>query len=96
MRLINADKIYPDVRTQNGVLAISQGQLACAEKVNAVLIPNDATNGDVLKAVFPYCKTRSENTPTSFMEFTLDGVVGYAIEKSWWNAKYRAEEGNKE
>jgi len=51
-------------------------------------IPGDATNGDVIKMVFPSCKTRSENTPSDFMEFTLDGVVGYAIEKSWWNALY--------
>lgn len=49
------------------------------------------TNGDVIKTLFPFCKTRSENTPTNFMEFTLDGVVGYAIEKSWWNASYKAE-----
>ena len=60
-------------------------------EVNAIQIPSDATNGDVIKIIFPFCKTRSENTPTSFMEFTLDGVVGYSIEKSWWNAPYKTE-----
>ena len=33
MRLIDADKIHPDVRTQRGALAISQGQLAYAPTV---------------------------------------------------------------
>ena len=50
------------------------------------------TNGEVIKTLFPSCKTRHENTPMdNFMEFTLDGIVGYAIEKSWWNAPYKAE-----
>jgi len=61
-----------------------------------IRVKNNATNGDVIKALFPSCKTRSENTPTNFMEFTLDGVVGYAIEKSWWNAPYKAESEDKE
>lgn len=52
MRLIDADKIHPDVRTQRGGLAISQGQLAYAEKVNAILIPENATNGDVFLNTF--------------------------------------------
>ena len=33
MRLIDADKIHPDVRTQRGALAISQGQIAYAPTV---------------------------------------------------------------
>lgn len=50
------------------------------------------TNGEVIQALFPSCKTRHENTPMdNFMEFTLDGIVGYAIEKSWWNAQYKTE-----
>lgn len=50
------------------------------------------TNGEVIKTLFPSCKTRRENTSMdNFMEFTLDGLVGYAIEKSWWNAPYKAE-----
>ena len=39
MRLIDADKIHPDVRTKRGGLAISQGQLAYAPTVEA--IPKD-------------------------------------------------------
>lgn len=35
-RLIDADKIYPDVLTKREALAISQGQLACAPTVEAI------------------------------------------------------------
>ena len=35
-RLIDADKIYPDVMTKRGALAISQGQLAYADTVEAI------------------------------------------------------------
>ncbi len=36
MRLIDADKLHPDVMTKRGALAISQGQLAYAPTINAV------------------------------------------------------------
>ena len=62
----------------------------------SINIPKDVTNGAVIKMVFPSCKTRNENTPSAFMEFTLDGVVGYAIEKSWWNTLYKADIESKE
>ena len=38
MRLIDADKINPDIRTQKGMLGISQGQLAYAPTVSAIPI----------------------------------------------------------
>lgn len=54
-------------------------------------IPKNATNGNVIKMLFPSCETRNENAPSSFMNFTLDGVVSYEIEKSWWNTLYKTE-----
>ena len=33
MRLVDADKLYPDCMTKNGTLAISQGQIANAPTV---------------------------------------------------------------
>ncbi len=39
MRLINADKLFPDVMKVDGSMAISQGQLAHAHTVEA--IPKD-------------------------------------------------------
>ena len=76
MRLIDADKIHPDVRTQRGGLAISQGQLAYAEKVNAILIPEDATNGDVIKAMFPQY---------------YQNILSYLDNTRWWDSPYKKE-----
>jgi len=74
MRLINADKIHPDVMTQRGALAISQGQLAYAETVNAILIPKGATNGEIIQSLFP----------------NIDKAFSNIIDLNlWWNAKYK-------
>jgi hypothetical protein len=76
MRLINADKIYPDVMTQHGALAISQGQLAYAETVNAISIPKGATNGEIIQELFP----------------NIDKAFSNVIDLNlWWNAPYKAE-----
>ena len=84
MRLINADKIYPDVRTQHGALAISQGQLAYAETVNAILIPDNATNGDVIKAMFP-------NIEEQMIDLVMRcGTSVMSIGNDvWWNSPYQ-------
>ena len=57
-------------------------------KVNAIRIPQNATNGDVLKAVFPngtevkgQIKIYYSFFPFGKMEFSLD----------WWNAPYKVE-----
>lgn len=49
------------------------------------------TNGDIIRALFPACRIKDTNEDSYFMEFTLDGVVSYAIEKGWWNALYNGE-----
>lgn len=61
--------------------------------VNAIIIPEGATNGDMIKAMFPN---------TTFYDDTLD--YGYVYDevrcaenymmtysKSWWNAPYKKE-----
>lgn len=88
MRLINADKIHPDVRTQHGALAISQGQLAYAETVNAIPISEDATNGDVIKAMFPNTNIEYWAEYSTYnVEFPNDNDVKH-FSYDWWNAKY--------
>lgn len=83
MRLINADKIHPDVRTQRGALAISQGQLAYAETINAIVIPNNATNGDVMYKTFGICLDDFKKT-----------WGGGELTDAWWNSLY--QKGGKE
>lgn len=58
-------------------------------------ISEGATNGEVLQSLFPSIKVR-EKTDTSFIEYTLDGLVGTMAEKKWWNALYKIPKGIKE
>ena len=63
---------------------------------NATPIPDNATNGDVIKAMFP-------NTEVDDYDYGKDPVIDvYGIDdteyitlrKAWWNAPY--QKGNKE
>ncbi len=59
---------------------------------NGTPIPDNATNGDVIKAMFPNTQTRENDS--DFIEYTLDGIVGTCVEKNWWNSPY--QKGGKE
>lgn len=56
-----------------------------APTINAIPIPENATNGDVIKAMFPtakfYCAERLQTAgmPRRNADFDVD----------WWNAKYK-------
>ena len=50
-------------------------------------IPNHATNGDVIKAIFPNTQIRENNS--NFITYTLDGIIGTCVEKTWWNRPYK-------
>lgn len=50
---------------------------------NGTPLPQNATNGDVIKAVFP-----NEH----FMEMYAYVACGFTLfDKNWWNAPYKAE-----
>lgn len=53
-------------------------------------IPDNATNGDVIKVVFPNTESRlDENTGIMLVKW-VDGTVK-TFKENWWNAPYRAE-----
>lgn len=62
-----------------------------APTINAISIPEDATNGDVIKAVFPNIE-REDNYGDADV-YLLNGKSAYTPKliafKSWWNAKYK-------
>lgn len=72
-----------------------QGTIASAI-ANGTLIPDNATNGDVIKAMFP-------NTEVDDYDYGEDPVIDVygiddteyiTIRKAWWNAPY--QKGGKE
>lgn len=53
-----------------------------------ILIPKNATKGEVLKLVFPQLETKGGG---AFITFTLDGIVGSTVERMWWDSPYKVE-----
>ena len=53
---------------------------------NAIIVPENATNGEVLKMIFPKLEIRDRGG--DFITYTLNGVGG-DIERKWWNAPYK-------
>ncbi len=55
MRLIDADTLTPDTEWddyEDGFVSYSQRQIDNALTVNAVCLPDNATNGDIIKVLF--------------------------------------------
>ena len=54
---------------------------------NGIQIPDNATNGDVIKALFPSERDEHSMTPIHLMYDGLDFVKEFRRE--WWNAPYK-------
>lgn len=61
---------------------------SCAE-IKVIPIPPRATNGDMIKALFPNCEIMATDDKFYYME--LDSYIPVPIYKNWWNAPYRKE-----
>lgn len=81
MRLIDADKLYFDCTTIWGYPTVGKSQIENAPTISAVPIPEGATNGDVLKALFP---------KKEWLQVMAVCERDKDI-KGWWNAPYKTE-----
>ena len=69
------------------VLSGGQNNTFCIEENNTQI-----SNGQMLMKTFPDIQVRGEiNCDSDFIEISLDGVVGWALSKQWWNAPYKVE-----
>lgn len=57
------------------------------EKVNAVIIPDNPTNGDMIKALFD-CKLEDEFS-ISYLFKIENNRYCTQFDKKWWNAPYK-------
>jgi len=60
------------------------------KKVDAILIPDNATNGDVIRAIFPQWDLREEIG----YEYKLFGETHKfegLVDEDWWNSQYKKE-----
>ena len=75
------------------ILSVTEFADKCREcGKNYVKIPDNATNGDVIKAIFPQWKLM-ENTFEEMVLFDIPMKDGYlehnACSREWWNAPYQ-------
>lgn len=70
-----------------------------SQNVLTIPIPTNATNGDVIKAMFPNIDfTEMAFTVHASTKVTSNGVKGgisYDFWKEWWDAPYKAESEDK-
>lgn len=64
--------------------------------IQAIPISDNATNGDVMKVIFPNIEANEVKTDTGgYIEVkyldTIDKCDATAFRKNWWNAPYKGE-----
>ena len=59
-----------------------------APTVNAIIIPENATNGDMIKIMFPYIRVNEYLNSVDVIK--LDGMSVFS--KEWWYAPYKRGE----
>ena len=70
--VIDIDEDYVKIINKNGASNYPEERI-----VNGIKLPNNATNGDVIKAMF-------SNDSRDFLIVNMD-------KNSWWNAPYKAD-----
>lgn len=89
-RLIDVDAFKKKVCTyQQTGCGDCKYSLCCPEDAPTVLtIPDNPTNGDIIKALFPN-KQFVSICSNRIYDFTTDNKIDCDLE--WWNAPYKAE-----
>jgi len=65
----------------------------CQAILDGDIIPDNATNGDVIKAMFPKAYIDESRYETPFIDVMYEGEVK-SFSETWWNAPY--QKGGKE
>lgn len=84
-RLIDAEKYERDLMKAYDDVSMEFEVLDKQPTVDAIIISKGATNGDVVKAMFPNLRLYSD-----FAYWDVDlGDTHISIDKKWWNAAYK-------
>ena len=78
MRIIDADKYWKELLATYDDPSIELEVLDRQPLVSAIIIPEGATNGDMIKDMFP-----------DLVNSNMDLVDVFNNAKSWWNAPYK-------
>jgi hypothetical protein len=90
MRIIDADRYQKDLLSAYDDVSMEFEVLDRQPLVSAIPIPEGATNGDMIKAMFPNIEYGKDELGNVFI--ISDAQLGYiAIRESRWNAPYKRD-----
>ena len=97
MKLVDIDKcdrevFYKELGTKDGkdVCIFAEtvfDMLEALPEVNAIPIPEGATNGDMIKAMFPSVEVKEKNN--GYEVYFGIGTASQYFNHQWWNAPYK-------
>lgn len=61
------------------------------DDTETIFIPEDATNGDVIKAVFQNVEI-IPNSYTPSVDLSVGGIMMMRVDRNWWNAPYKGDQ----
>lgn len=107
MRLIDADKLLRfftvDTANQTYRFGTIKKQIENAETVQAIPIPDNTTNGDMIKAMFPSLEIANDGLINDNLTGIMAFYGGYDsplprgdnyFNRKWWNAPYTEKRGD--
>jgi hypothetical protein len=90
MRIIDADKYQKELLSAYDDVSMEFEVLDRQPLVSAIPIPRGATNGDMIKAMFPNAEYKEDVLGNVFV--ISSAQLGYiAFRECWWNTPYKKE-----
>ena len=90
-------ELYEKVVTTSGMTDAEKGMIVTESihfyPVNGIILPDDATNGDVMRAMFPNLATEHNGV---LVNVRIGDYCTQAFTYDWWTASYNAQEGAEE
>ena len=89
MKVLDYDKIDALLGLEYNGEEIDTFESLEKQVINAIPIPDNATNGDIIKAMFPNLKGR-EKTFEINVTVNINPIGTFTVD--WWNAPYKGVE----
>ena len=95
LRLLQASEDFSEYVETNSLQVKADNKIKPYKKVDAIIIPDNATNGDMIKLLFPDTKTwevQRDDIHCAYISFKdICGIISFPL--SWWNAPFKKESG---
>lgn len=88
MKVVTLDSIVSVIRARRGYRGFLAEFINECKIADAIPIPEGATNGDMMKAMFPNIESRLDKKTGIMLVKWTDGTTK-TFKAEWWNAPYK-------